>query len=104
MMRVRCIPYRCSEKFFNKLLGRTDIEDALRRLDKLTQDEIRMVAAQGLKATHSIDHRMLGVSSEVQAVGNKVQVVDERVEVVGEQVNNVLNSEQIRSNQSSEAP
>jgi hypothetical protein len=94
----RCFPHLCSEKFFNKLLGRTDIEDALRRLDKLTQEEIRMVAAQGLKAAHGIDQRMIGISSEVQVVGDKVEGVDERVTVVGEQVNRILNSAQIQFN------
>ncbi|KAI9455432.1 hypothetical protein BJY52DRAFT_1224619 [Lactarius psammicola] len=34
--------------------GRTNIEDALRRLDKLTQEEARMVLAQVLKFTHDL--------------------------------------------------
>jgi hypothetical protein len=92
----RYLPYGCVEKFFNKLIGRTDIEDALSRLDKLTQDEVRMVAAQGLKAAHGIDDRMIGVSNEVQAVSSKVEGVDERLRVVGEQVNRILNSTQTR--------
>jgi hypothetical protein len=93
MVTSNCyLPQGYLEKFFSKLIGRTDIEDALRRLDKLTQDEIRMVAAQGLKAAHHIDDRMIGVSSEVQAVSDKVEGVDERLRVVGEQVNRVLNS------------
>jgi hypothetical protein len=41
-----------------KLVGRTDIEDALGRLDRLTQDEVRMAASQGLKATHEIDDKI----------------------------------------------
>ena len=41
-----------------KLVGRTDIEDALVRLDRLTQDEVRMAAAQGLKATHDVDDKI----------------------------------------------
>ena len=32
-----------------KLLGRTDIEDALQRLDRLIQEEFQMVTAQILK-------------------------------------------------------
>ncbi|KAH9019498.1 hypothetical protein EDB84DRAFT_1442095 [Lactarius hengduanensis] len=36
--------------YFNKLVGRTDIEDALKRLDSLTQEEVRMAIAQVLKA------------------------------------------------------
>jgi hypothetical protein len=32
-----------------KLVGRNDIEDALKRLDKLTQDEARMAIAENLR-------------------------------------------------------
>jgi hypothetical protein len=40
------------ERFLKKVAGRSDVEDALRRLEKLTQEEHRMTSAQGLKATH----------------------------------------------------
>jgi hypothetical protein len=43
------------EKFLKKLLGRNDVEDALKRLDKLTQEEARMATAEVLKITHSVD-------------------------------------------------
>ena len=36
------------EKYFEKLLGRKDVEDALKRLDKLTQDEAKMATAEVL--------------------------------------------------------
>ena len=36
------------EKFLNKLLGRNDVEDALKRLDKLTQEETKMATAEVL--------------------------------------------------------
>ena len=32
-----------------KLIGKKEMEDALKRLDKLTQDEARMAAAETLK-------------------------------------------------------
>ena len=35
-----------------KLIGKKEMEDALKRLDKLTQDEARMAAAETLKLTH----------------------------------------------------
>ena len=38
-----------SEKFVKKLLGRTDMEDALKTLDRLTQEESRMASAQVLR-------------------------------------------------------
>jgi hypothetical protein len=62
-----------------KLVGRTDIEDALVRLDGLTQDEVRMAAAQGLKATHEVDDKVKTVEGKVQGVDDKVQGVDDRV-------------------------
>jgi hypothetical protein len=43
------------EKFLKKLLGRNDVEDALKRLDKLTQEEAKMVTAEVLKSTRSVD-------------------------------------------------
>ena len=36
------------EKVFKKLLGRNDVEEALKRLDKLTQDEAKMATAEVL--------------------------------------------------------
>ena len=53
------------EKYAKKLIGRTDLADALKRLDKLTHEEAWMGIAQNLKATH--------------AVGESVRVVDDRV-------------------------
>jgi hypothetical protein len=38
-----------SELFSRKLLGRKDIEDALKRLDSLIQEETKMVATEILK-------------------------------------------------------
>ncbi|KAH9040814.1 hypothetical protein EDB84DRAFT_1436687 [Lactarius hengduanensis] len=43
-----------TKTFFKRLAGRTDVEDALRRLDKLEQGELRTVAAQVLKTTGDI--------------------------------------------------
>ena len=43
------------EKFLKKLLGRNDVEDALKRLDKLTQEEARMAMAEVLKITHGVN-------------------------------------------------
>jgi hypothetical protein len=49
------------KKYGKKLIGRTDMEDALKRLDKLTQEEARMAVAQNLKATQIVDERVRGV-------------------------------------------
>ena len=55
-----------------KLIGRTDIEDALKSLDKLTQEEARMAVAQNLKATHAVDERLKGVANTVIAMDDRV--------------------------------
>jgi hypothetical protein len=45
-----------------KLFGKTEMEDALKRLDRLTQEEARMAAAENLKLTHTVDKRVEGVA------------------------------------------
>lgn len=47
-----------SEKYLKKLLGKSDVEDALKRLDMLTQEEARMAIAEVLKVTHIMDDKM----------------------------------------------
>lgn len=41
-----------------KLLGRNDIEDALKRLDTLTMEEARMAIAETLIVTHKMDDKV----------------------------------------------
>lgn len=48
------------EKFVKKLLGRNDIEDALKRLDSLTIEEARMAIAETLKVTNRVDNKVTG--------------------------------------------
>ncbi|KAI9436574.1 hypothetical protein H4582DRAFT_1854102, partial [Lactarius indigo] len=43
-----------AKKYLKKLIGKKEIEDALKRLDKLTQEEARMAAAEILKLTHIV--------------------------------------------------
>ena len=65
----------CLEKFGKRLIGRTDMEDALKRLDKLTQEEARMATAEVLRVTHTIDERVLAVDNRVASVDDKVEEV-----------------------------
>jgi len=44
----RVLTHVSLEKFLKKLLGRNDVEDALKRLDKLTQEETKMATAEVL--------------------------------------------------------
>ncbi|KAI9463514.1 hypothetical protein F5148DRAFT_1368876, partial [Russula earlei] len=56
--------------FLKKLSGRSDIEDALQRLDRLTQEEGWMAAAQGLGTTHRVEAQVTkGVEKITQEIG-----------------------------------
>jgi hypothetical protein len=57
------------------LAGRTDLEDALKKLDKLTNEEARMATAQNLKVAHTVDDRVKRVGGEVKEVNDKVTVL-----------------------------
>ena len=59
---------QCLEKFGKRLIGRTDIEDALKRLDRLTHEEAWMGIAQNLKATHDVSERVGVVDDKVAQV------------------------------------
>jgi archaellum component FlaC len=74
------------KKYGKKLIGRTDMADALKRLDKLTQEEARMAVAQNLKATHTVDERVRGVANMAVAIDNRVAGVDDRVASVDDRV------------------
>jgi archaellum component FlaC len=62
------------------------MEDALKRLDKLTQEEARMAVAQNLRATHTVDERVKGVANTMVAIDNRVAGVDDRVTSVDDRV------------------
>ena len=83
----------CLEKYLKKLAGRTDMEDSLKKLDKLTQEEARMATAQVLKVAHTTDEgvrgiadKMVSVDDGVASVGTKVEAIDVRVVGVDERV------------------
>ena len=64
---------RHSEKYGKKLIGRTDLEDALERLDRLTNDETRMATAEVLKMAHVIDEGVKGVKEQVASVEDRLK-------------------------------
>ncbi|KAN0130216.1 hypothetical protein V8E53_011973 [Lactarius tabidus] len=78
-----------TKKFLKKLVGRKDIEDALKRLDRLTQDEALMAAAQILNVTHRVDNKVTDVGNQVMGVGNQVAGVGHQVAGVGNKLKDV---------------
>ncbi|KAH9009930.1 hypothetical protein EDB83DRAFT_2273005, partial [Lactarius deliciosus] len=83
---------------FLKLVGRKDVEDALRRLDALTQEEARMAAAEVLMISRGIDDKVKDVDDKVKEVDEKVEAVDERVQVVDIKVDGIDNKVRIVDN------
>jgi hypothetical protein len=62
------LTHACSEKYFKKLLGKNEIEDSLKRLDTLTQEEARLATAEILRVTHSVDDNVKVVLEGAQYV------------------------------------
>ena len=62
-----------SEKFLKRLIGRTDVEAALLRLDLLTQEEIMVVVARNLAVTHHVDD----INVAVEDVDGLVKAIKE---------------------------
>ncbi|KAF8259887.1 hypothetical protein EI94DRAFT_1750217, partial [Lactarius quietus] len=75
-----------AKKFLKKLAGRTDLEAALKKLDRLTQEEARMALAEVLRVTHNVRDDVKIVEGKVESRGDKVEdkvrCVDEKVQVV----------------------
>ncbi|KAH9016666.1 hypothetical protein EDB83DRAFT_227963 [Lactarius deliciosus] len=47
-----------AKRYLKKLIGRRDIEDALGRLDRLTQQEVQMAIVQVLKIAHNVGDKV----------------------------------------------
>ncbi|KAH9073600.1 hypothetical protein EDB83DRAFT_2260404, partial [Lactarius deliciosus] len=54
-----------AKKYLKKLIGKKEMEDALKRLDKLTQEEARMAAAETLRLSHIITNVVQRLASSV---------------------------------------
>jgi hypothetical protein len=62
---------QCSETFVKRLIGRTDVKDAMKRLDRLTYEEAWMGIAQNLRATRIV--------SEASIVDDRVRAMDDKI-------------------------
>ena len=71
-------------------MGNADIEDSLRRLDNLTQEEAKMAAAEQLKIAHSVEGKVASVDERVKEVGSDVQSVSKKVQDVGQSIHGKL--------------
>ena len=62
------IAQSCTEKFAKKLLGESEIEAVLQKLDRLTQDEAQMMAAQTLEVVHCLVNNIKVVMNSARLV------------------------------------
>lgn len=74
------------------LIGNTDVEDALQRLNNLTEEEARIASAELRRTTHSLGEGVHRVGRVVEDIVDEVQYVQDRVESVGEGVQDVLDT------------
>ena len=77
-----------------------DLEDALKKLDRLTHEEARMALAEVLRITHSVRDEVKVVDSKVESMGNKVEDVGDKVEDIGDKVQVVIDGARDLSSQS----
>jgi hypothetical protein len=71
-----------SEKFLKRVIGRTDLEDGMKKLDKLTNEEVAMASAQLLKVAHHIDNNVTEANEGVRQVDENVLLVHDNVKAV----------------------
>ncbi|KAI9435501.1 hypothetical protein H4582DRAFT_2130492, partial [Lactarius indigo] len=64
-----------SKIYIKKLLGRTDIEDALKRLDGLTQEEVRMAIAQVLQSIKLLKDDVKEANEAVREIKDDVRKI-----------------------------
>ncbi|KAN0130191.1 hypothetical protein V8E53_011948 [Lactarius tabidus] len=64
-----------AKKYLKKLIGKKEMEDALKRLDKLTQEEARMAAAEILRLTQIVDNKVTTVVNDGKETKQVVQQI-----------------------------
>lgn len=72
------------------VIGRTDLEDGLTKLDKLTNEEVVMACAQLLKVTHNMDKKFTRVIDDMGRVDKTMQVVSGEVRVAKDAVKIIM--------------
>ena len=83
-----------SEKFVKRIAGKTDLEDGLKKLDTLTNEEVVMAVAQLLNIAHKIDNKVTEVGDGVRGIDGKVQVMSDNVKAVDDMVQTIADGEQ----------
>ncbi|KAH9985146.1 hypothetical protein BJV77DRAFT_1071565 [Russula vinacea] len=70
---------RKMKKFLKRLVGKTDVEDALERLDTLTKEESLMAVTRNLKVTHRVDGNVMAVKGGVHGIKDVIRGIDSNI-------------------------
>jgi hypothetical protein len=70
-----------------KLAGKTDIEDALLKLENAILEETRMAAAEALKGIHVLQDRMRGVEGMLEGVGDMLKGFERTKDISQKSIN-----------------
>src|SRR5260221_11368779 len=68
-----------TEKIVKRLAGRTDVEDALQRLDALTNEEALMTAARNLEVVDHVDETATRVGNNMTDIRLNVRSINNTV-------------------------
>ena len=74
------------ERFMRKLAGMADLEGALKKLDRLTQEEARVALAEVLRISQRVRDEVKVVDGKVEGVGDKVEDLGDKVVDMGGEV------------------
>ena len=74
-----------------KSIRRTDLKDALNRLDKLMREQSRMAIAEVQRATDVIDETVWGVTEQVVPVEDRVVSVNDEISELIDGVQIIIN-------------
>ncbi len=66
-----------TEMFMKRLVGKTDVENALQRLDMLTKEECLMTAARTLGVTRHIDDNVMGIEKVIHDIRDDMNMIKE---------------------------
>ncbi|KAN0142132.1 Ankyrin repeat-containing domain protein [Lactarius tabidus] len=69
-----------TKTYLKKLFGRTDIEDALKRLDDLTREEVQLAIALILKATKELKDDAMRSNDAVEQMANTVNGIKDNMD------------------------
>ena len=80
------------EKYVKKLIGRNDLKHALKRFDKLTNEESRVATAEVLRATHVITENLHVVNDRITNTDSAARDAVEVMQQTARAVNQVQGS------------